>query len=93
VADLFTGKPYTETKNANIITRSFAETVDDTDLIWHRDRSDRKITIIEGNDWYLQMDNQLPILLEKDKDYFIPKEEFHRVIKGVGPLKIRIEEF
>ena len=43
--------------------RTFSESVDEMELIWHRDREDRKITIIEGRDWKLQMDNELPVSL------------------------------
>ena len=37
--------------------RTFSKSVDEMELILHRDREDRKITIIEGIDWKLQMDN------------------------------------
>jgi len=72
--------------------RTFSESVDEMELIWHRDREDRKITILEGNNWQLQMDNELPVSLEIGKTYFIPKLLYHRVLKGTTDLKIRIEE-
>ena len=58
------------------------------DFYWHRDHEDRKITPIEKNDWQLQMDNELPIPI--DKELFIPKEVYHRVIPGTGTLKIKL---
>jgi len=61
-------------------------------LVWHRDKYYREITILEGNDWQLQLDNELPVTLEKGKIYQIPAMEFHRVIKGEGDLKIKIWE-
>ena len=72
--------------------RTFSKSVDEMELIWHRDREDRKITVLEGRDWKLQMDNELPVSLEVGKTYFIPKLFFHRVLKGTTDLKIRIEE-
>jgi len=39
------------------------------------------------------MDNELPIPLKKGVKLQIPKETFHRVIKGTGDLKILIEEY
>jgi hypothetical protein len=38
------------------------------------------------------MDNELPVLLEKGKEYFIPAYKFHRVIKGNGSLEILLEK-
>lgn len=72
--------------------RTFSESVDEMELIWHRDRADRKITVLEGRDWKLQMDNELPVSLEVAKTYFIPKLMYHRVLKGTTDLKIRIKE-
>ena len=72
--------------------RTFSESVDEMELIWHRDKEDRKVTIIEGTDWKLQMDNELPVSLEVGKTYLIPKMFYHRVLKGTTDLKIRIEE-
>ena len=38
--------------------------------------------VIESNGWKLQMDDELPILLEEGTIYNIPAYEFHRIIKG-----------
>ena len=43
-------------------------------------------------DWQLQLDNQLPVLLEGKKEYKIPKYMYHRVIKGEGKLVVEIEK-
>ena len=64
----------------------------DNDDIRTFSKSVDKITIIEGNNWQLQMDNELPVSLEVGKTYFIPKLFYHRVLKGTTDLKIRIEE-
>lgn len=55
---------------------------------WHRDREDRKITPIGDNDWLFQMDNELPIRI--DREIFIPKGVYHRIIPGTGELKINL---
>lgn len=86
-------KPYSQEINGDLIKRNFEENVDVDDLVWHRDKRDRLVTVLEGSNWYLQMENELPVLLEKNQQYFIPKEQFHRVIRGNGNLKIDIKEF
>jgi len=82
--------PYTEKIYGNISERTFDSETDSGEFTWHRDREDRIVEIIEGNCWKLQLDNQLPITLKEGKEYFIPKGEWHRVIKGTTPLKIKI---
>ena len=49
---------------------------DDENFVWHRDAENRRVTLIEGNNWYLQMANTLPKLLKKDEEVFIEKEKF-----------------
>ena len=87
-----TGKPYQEIKNKNIIQRIFPNTVDEFDLIWHRDKKNRILTVLEGIDWFIQMENMLPQKMEKDKTFYIKAECFHRLIKGKNDLKIEIIE-
>ena len=72
----------------NLYLREFEESVDIDDSEWHRDREDRIVEIIGQTDWKLQMDNELPKTM-KGKLY-IPKEVWHRVIKGTGELKVKI---
>ena len=71
----------------NHVIRSFNE----DELVWHRDKEDRTIHVIEGLNWMLQMDNEEPVELVKGKSYFIPKMEYHRIIKGEESLMIEIE--
>ena len=63
------------------IVREFSENVESDELIWHRDKRTREVTVLEGTGWKLQMDNQLPKELIKGKLYTIPKMEYHRLIK------------
>lgn len=85
-------KPYKQTINGNKILREFAQDTDSHELVWHRDKKDRIVRVIEGKEWKFQFDNMLPIVLHEGQEIFIPKETFHRVIKGNGNLKIEITE-
>ena len=81
--------PFKETHiEDNLYLREFEESVDVDDLEWHRDREDRIVEIIGETDWQLQMDNELPKIM--NGMIFIPKETYHRIIKGNGDLKVRI---
>jgi hypothetical protein len=64
--------------------------MDPIELLWHRDNEDRTVEILEETDWQLQLDNQLPTSLKKC--IFIPRHEWHRVIKGTGTLKLKIHK-
>jgi len=82
-------KPYQEIqKEINIVFRTFDESIDPVELMWHRDQEDRIIELVEPSDWKFQLDNELPILI--DKPIFIPRYVWHRTIKGTGSLKIKI---
>ena len=70
--------------------RTFSLDVDDGELKWHRDRENRLVEVIEGGDWYLQMDNELPKKLVVGEKYYIPEGVYHRVIKGNQELKVLI---
>ena len=85
-------KPYKEVVEENYIIREFSEVVDESELIWHRDKSDRELTVLQGEGWKLQLDNKQPVDLVKGKLYNIPKEEYHRLIKGTGNLLLQIWE-
>ena len=81
--------PFTEEKiSENQYIRYFSKNVDDDDMTWHRDREDRIVEPLEENDWYFQLDNELPIKI--DKKIIIPKETFHRAIKGKTDLCVKI---
>lgn len=85
-------KPYFETRLDNTIYRRFEGTVEETDLVWHRDHNDRQIIVKESQGWQLQLDNELPQDLVEGETYFISKEQYHRLIKGQGDLIIEIIE-
>ncbi len=82
-------KPYQEIKaEYNAVTRVFDESIDPIELMWHRDQEDRLVEAVEPTDWMMQLDNQLPTLI--DKPIFIPRYNWHRVIKGTGTLTVKI---
>lgn len=83
---------YTEVALQPYILRKFACDIDAVDLVWHQDEFDRMITVIDGQDWHLQMDNKLPICLQQNDSYFIPAKTYHRLIKGSDDLIIVIKE-
>lgn len=82
--------PFKETAlGNNIYLREFTANKDrDAIEEWHRDREDRIVEVVENSDWLLQMDNELPQLLEGK--YFIKKECYHRVIAGKDKLIVKI---
>lgn len=73
-------------KNTSI--REFDENIDSKELIWHKDKEDRIVEVLSNENWFFQMDNELPKKLEGK--VFVPKETFHRVIKGTGNLLVKI---
>ena len=87
------GKPYSEFKNNGIWQRVFDKEVSIEELIWHRDKLDRKIKVVSGVNWKLQMDNELPEVLKVGNEYNIPKMVYHRLHKGEGRLIIDIKEY
>ena len=72
------------------ILREFNENIDPIELLWHRDDENRTVEIVGQTDWKLQLDNQLPTSI--NQPIFIPKHEWHRVIKGTGTLKLKINK-
>jgi hypothetical protein len=82
--------PFEENKDEGVYIRKFSNSVDESELVWHRDKEDRIVESIGDTDWMIQLDNQLPIFLT-DRVY-IPKEIYHRVIKGSGELIVKIKK-
>lgn len=83
--------PFKEEKiKNNVFIRTFDQNINSEELVWHRDKEDRIIEVIEeeNQDWFIQMDNELPKALSGR--IFIPKECYHRVIKGTGNLVIKL---
>jgi hypothetical protein len=85
-------KPYKETIHNNFIIRILDKNTHENDLVWHRDSSNRIVIPIEGENWKFQFDNKLPQHIKKFEEIVIPKNIYHRVIKGDTPLKLYIYE-
>ena len=85
--------PYSDNiKESSTFTRTFECDVDDSELVWHRDRCDRLVKVKSGIGWQLQMDDQLPEELIPNHVYYIEAKKFHRLIKGSGSLILEIKE-
>jgi len=76
----------------NTFLRTFKVSTSKYDLVWHYDEKDRKMTVIQASGWSFQFDDELPFKLVNNQTIFIPKLKYHRIIKGNGDLKIKIEE-
>lgn len=79
-----TGRPYTEQGDV----RTFTQNTPQEEFVWHRDREDRAIDPLHPTDWLFQFDNEVPRKITRQ--LFIPKNTYHRLIKGTGDLKIRV---
>ena len=85
--------PFEEEKiKDNIFIRTFSTDVDEMDLIWHTDKENRFIKVLEGNGWQFQYDEELPFEMTDGLGFPVMKGQIHRVIKGVGPLKIELHK-
>ena len=81
--------PFQENKiSDNTFIRVFSQDTDSGEYAWHRDREDRIIESIEPTDWKIQIDNELPKVIEGE--VFIPMGVYHRLIKGTNDLKIKL---
>lgn len=86
-------KPYTDKTENDKKIRTFKAGVESSELVWHRDKRHRKITVLEGQGWFFQMDNDIPRELHEGDSFHINKREYHRLYKaGPTDLKISIEE-
>ena len=82
-------RPYTEEKKDGYIIREFSQDTSSFEFVWHRDKEDRIVQALNSTDWKFQLDNKTPQVLSENK-LFIPKETYHRLIKGTGNLKVKV---
>lgn len=81
--------PYTDIEiTDNYIIREFDNDIDPLELLWHRDYENRTICSLEKTDWMIQLEDELPIKI--NIPIFIPKQKYHRLIKGNGKLLLKI---
>ena len=84
--------PYIEFKKENKIIRTFKECVEEKELVWHRDKRNRTVEVIHSDGWMFQLDNEYPKELKEGDCFFIPKNTYHRIIKGKKDLVVSIIE-
>jgi len=84
-----TGRPYSQKQENGYIIREFLENTPSFEFVWHRDKEDRIVQATHDTNWQFQLDNDIPRTLDKNK-LFIPKETYHRLIKGTGDLVVKI---
>lgn len=72
--------------------RTFGKDVPEIELVWHRDEEDRKVTVLQGEGWKIQYDNELPIELKEGDVFIIEAMKYHRIVKGKTELVLLIDE-
>ncbi len=82
--------PFDEKIKNGYHIRIFSQNVEDSELVWHRDKEDRIVESVGKTNWMIQMDNEVPKIIEGK--FFIPKNTYHRVIKGSGDLTVKVKK-
>lgn len=73
--------------------RTFDPSVSESEeYVWHRDYEDRVFTVIDGEGWQFQFDNELPFFINKRDRIHVPKMAYHRIIPSNSKLRIQIDE-
>lgn len=85
-------RPYTQIVDGNQIIRRFYSESDSDEFVWHRDERDRTVTVLSGKGWLFQPDNSLPVSLDAGVIIHIPRDSWHRIIRGPGDLEVMISE-
>lgn len=80
----FKEKIIEETETYILVQRNFMSDLSDNELNWHMDKEDREVFVVEGDGWYLQIENELPQMMQKESLFKIPKEIWHRIINKNG---------
>ena len=80
----FKEKIIEENENFILVQRNFMSMISEEELNWHKDKEEREVFLVEGDGWYLQMENEIPILMQKGSIFKIPKETWHRIINKNG---------
>ena len=85
--EISSGRPYRDVG----VVRIFSSEVDVEELVWHHDKENRKITVLEGEGWQFQFNGSLPFELKQNQIFDIPEMMYHRVIKGKTDLVLKIK--
>ena len=87
MVEISSGRPYRDVG----VVRIFSSEVDVEELVWHHDKENRKITVLEGEGWQFQFNGSLPFELKQNQIFDIPEMMYHRVIKGKTDLILKIK--
>jgi len=74
--------------SSEVVIRTFDDSINPIELKWHRDDEHRMVVALEKTDWLIQLENKLPQGL--NSPVFIERGEWHRLIKGIGKLTVKI---
>ncbi len=84
--------PFKENISDGYNVRTFSSSLNENELKWHFDEEDRIVVCEHETDWKIQMDDELPFRIEKNKKYFIPEGQYHRILKGNGDLIVKVKK-
>lgn len=84
--------PFNEILSDGFNYRTFSSDVDSHELKWHLDEEDRVVICEHETNWQVQLENELPQRIIKNKPIFIPVGVWHRVIKGDGDLVVKVKK-
>lgn len=84
--------PFKENIKNNIFIREFNSDINENELKWHTDDEDRIIVCEHDTSWKIQIDNNLPKNIIKNKPFYIKKNVFHRLLKGDDKLILKINK-
>jgi len=86
-------KPFVEKRISNsTFIRVFNHKAPEHLFKWHKDEESRTAIVLNDSDWKFQFDDDHPFELKQGMSITIPKDCFHRVIKGTTPLWIKVTE-
>ena len=74
-------------------TRVFKESVKNEQYFGTKIEKIEKVKVVYGTGWKLQYDNRFTTELQVGQNYYINKNEFHRLHKGNSELKLEIKEY
>lgn len=75
----------------NVYIRLFSPDVEDEELIWHWDKEDRAVLVLQSGGWAYEQKGLPHRILRDEEGIFIPKGIWHRVIKGDDDLIVKVK--
>lgn len=87
----YNGLPFKQKNKDGKNIRTFSNLINEEELKWHFDEENRIIKPLNETDWSFQMDDHIPIRLEKGIKILIPEGKYHRLIKGNGDLTLEVK--